>query len=159
MPCSPARAASTRAICPASLVCTTIDQIVLDDGTTATEPYPLAPASDAVPIARDGDHFTLGDHELICDDADPNVLARLMGEDQARLLLTDEPYNVKISGHVTGGSHREFPMASGEMSDDGFRAFNDAWMAASSRYLCDGACSPPSSIGAVKVFGTHSPNF
>ena len=31
-----------------------------------------------------------------------------------RLILTDEPYNVKISGHVTGGQHREFVMASGE---------------------------------------------
>ena len=34
--------------------------------------------------------------------------------------LTDEPYNVKISGHVTGGAHREFAMASGEMSNDEF---------------------------------------
>jgi hypothetical protein len=25
----------------------------------------------------------------------------------------DEPYNVPISGHVTGGAHREFGMASG----------------------------------------------
>ena len=41
----------------------------------------------------------------------------------SRLILTDEPYNVKISGHVTGGAHREFAMASGEMSDAEFLAF------------------------------------
>ena len=35
----------------------------------------------------------------------------------ARLVLTDEPYNVPIAGHVTGGAHREFAMASGEMTD------------------------------------------
>lgn len=117
-----------------------IDQILLDDEIPAAEPGPLAPEIDAVPIARVGDRFVLGDHELICGDAaDPNVLAHLMSQDAARLLLTDEPYNVKISGHVTSGVHREFPMASGEMSDDGFRAFNDAWMSAALPHLCDGA--------------------
>ena len=40
-----------------------------------------------------------------------------MGADKARLALTDEPFNVKIGGHVTGGDHREFVMASGEMTD------------------------------------------
>ena len=56
----------------------------------------------------------------------------------ARLVLTDEPYNVKISGHVTGGNHREFAMASGEMSDAEFLAFNEAWMATVLPCLCNG---------------------
>jgi DNA modification methylase len=117
-----------------------IDQILLDDGASATEPEPLAPDSDAIPVARIGDHFILGEHEIICGDAtDPRVLAILMGEEKARLLLTDEPYNVKISGNVTGAAHREFLMASGEMSDPQFRAFNDAWMGACLPHLCDGA--------------------
>ena len=117
-----------------------IDQILLDDEVPATEPEPLAPTHDAVPIARVGDHFILGDHELICGDAtDPRVLASLMREEKAQLLLTDEPYNVKIAGHATGSSHREFLMASGEMSDQEFRAFNDDWIAASLPHLCDGA--------------------
>ena len=38
----------------------------------------------------------------------------------ARLVPTDEPYNVPIVGHVTGGKHREFAMASGGMT--GFEA-------------------------------------
>jgi DNA modification methylase len=58
---------------------------------------------------------------------------------EARLLLTDEPYNVPVAGHVTGGSHREFLMASGEMTDVEFRAFNAAWIGASLPHLCDGA--------------------
>ena len=52
--------------------------------------------------------------------------------------ITDEPYNVKIAGNVTGGAHREFAMASGEMTDPKFLVFNDAWMAAVLPYLCDG---------------------
>src|SRR5207249_2844670 len=56
----------------------------------------------------------------------------------ARLILTDEPYNVPIANHVTGGAHREFLMASGEMSEAEFLAFNSAWMRAALPFLCDG---------------------
>ena len=45
---------------------------------------------------------------------------------------------MKIGGHVTGGAHREFVMASGEMTDDQFLAFNVGWMAAALPHLCDG---------------------
>jgi DNA modification methylase len=60
------------------------------------------------------------------------------GESPARLVLTDEPYNVAIARNVTGGVHRKFLMASGEMSDAEFRAFNDDWMSAALPWLCDG---------------------
>ena len=60
------------------------------------------------------------------------------GDEPARLILTDEPYNVQIAGHVTGGAHREFAMASGEMSDAEFFAFNVAWIQARLSRLCDG---------------------
>jgi DNA modification methylase len=69
----------------------------------------------------------------------PQTLQGLMqGDPLARLVLTDEPYNVKISGHVTGGGHREFAMASGEMTNAEFLAFNEAWMSAVLPCLCDG---------------------
>jgi len=117
-----------------------IDQILLDDEVAAIEQGPLAPEPDVPPVARVGDHFILGRHEIICGDAtDPGVIERLMHEEQAQLLLTDEPYNVKISGNVTRGAHREFVMASGEMSDREFHVFNDAWMAACRSHLHDGA--------------------
>jgi hypothetical protein len=117
-----------------------IDQIIIGDEAGAIEAGPLEPEDGAVAVARIGDVFELGLHKLVCGDAtDPQVLARLMdGDPAARLVLTDEPYNVSIAGHVTGGAHREFVMASGEMTDAEFLAFNEAWIAAVLPFLCDG---------------------
>ncbi len=118
-----------------------IDHILIGDDVQALEQGPLTPPPDAVAVAQVGDVFQLGLHRLICGSAtETTVLARLTEGDQApvRLVLTDEPYNVKIAGNVTGGDHREFAMASGEMSDDEFLAFNVAWMEAAVRCLCDG---------------------
>ena len=62
-----------------------------------------------------------------------------MGEGEvARLVLTDEPYNVPIGGNVTKGRHREFAMASGEMSEGEFLTFNEAWMRAVLPHLHEG---------------------
>ena len=83
--------------------------------------------------------FQLGAHRLLCGDAtDPAVYAKLMGEDLARLVLTDVPYNVKISGNVTRGAHREFVQASGEMSDDAFLKFNIDEISAATAHLVEG---------------------
>jgi DNA modification methylase len=104
------------------------------------EQGPLAPAPNAIPVARIGDIFELGPHRLICGDAtDSSVIRQLMeGDAPARLILTDVPYNVKISGHVTSGAHREFAMASGEMTDAQFLDFNIASIDAALPHLCDG---------------------
>jgi DNA modification methylase len=117
-----------------------IDQILLGEAIEGTERGPLAPEPGAVSVARLGDIFRLGEHRMICGDAtDPAVLARLMDDDSlARLVLTDEPYNVPIAHHVTASAHREFLMASGEMSAAEFLAFNNAWMSATLPFLCDG---------------------
>jgi DNA modification methylase len=91
-------------------------------------------------VARPGDIFVFeGGHKIICGDAtDPETYRVLFGDETARLVLTDEPFNVPIGGHVTKGDHREFAMASGEMSDAQYSAFNSAWMGASLAHLCDG---------------------
>lgn len=117
-----------------------IDQIVIGGDVDAVETGPLEPEAGATPVARLGDMFQLGPHRLICGDAtDPAVLGRLMeGDGPARLLLTDEPYNVKIARNVTGGAHREFAMASGEMSDAEFLKFNVDWLNAALPHLVDG---------------------
>ena len=108
-----------------------IDQILIDVDPEPVEPGPAT--------ARVGDIFIFGPHRLICGDAcDPAVLTGLMAEKRARLLLTDEPYNVPIRRHVTGGAHREFVMASGEMNPDDFRAFNERWMSAAIAHVVDG---------------------
>lgn len=50
------------------------------------------------------------------------------------------PYNVPINGFVNAkGRHREFAMASGEMTDAAFRAFLDDALAACARVSRDGA--------------------
>jgi DNA modification methylase len=117
-----------------------IDQIVIGDELEVVEQGPLEPDPGAAAIARLGDFFELGPHRLICGDAtDPMVLNRLTdGNPPARLVLTDEPYNVPIAGHVSGGDHREFLTASGEMTDAEFLSFNAAWIDAASSHLCDG---------------------
>ncbi len=74
-----------------------------------------------------GDVWQLGAHRLACGDAlDPVVMDVLMQGEQARMVFTDPPYNVKIEGHVGGSGkikHREFAMASGEMTVPEFTAF------------------------------------
>lgn len=87
----------------------------------------LVPAVGAEPVSRLGDLWVLGEHRLLCGDAcDAAAFADLMDGEQARLVFTDPPYNVPIGGHVSGlgaVKHREFKMASGEMSSSEFTGF------------------------------------
>jgi DNA modification methylase len=90
------------------------------------------PDDDVVPEARArrcslGDVWQLGPHRLVCGDAlERGVVEQLMNGALARMVFTDPPYNVRIDGHVGGAGkikHREFAMASGEMSQDAFTQF------------------------------------
>lgn len=116
------------------------DHITVDEEVGAIERGPLTPPSNAEPVTRPGDVFVFNEsHRLICGDAtDPDAYRSLFLGETARFILTDEPYNVRIAGHVTKGDHREFVMASGEMTDAEFLAFNNAWMGAAIATLCDG---------------------
>lgn len=116
------------------------DQITLDDEIEPAEQGPLTPAFEIPAVAQPGDIFVFeAGHRVVCGDAtDAGIYRALFGEEMARLVLTDEPYNVPIGGHVTKGNHREFAMAGGEMSDAQFSAFNSTWMGASLAHLCDG---------------------
>ena len=63
------------------------------------------------------------------DALDPEVVATLMGGEKAEMVFTDPPYNVAIEGNVSGLGkvcHREFAMASGEMSPTEFTRFLSA---------------------------------
>ena len=58
--------------------------------------------------------------------ARPTPTIRLARRQKADLVFTDPPYNVRIDGHVSGlgrVQHREFAMASGEMTEAEFTAF------------------------------------
>jgi DNA modification methylase len=116
-----------------------IDELVIGEDGENTEVGDLSPAPGEAPVTRIGDLFHLGSHRVICGDStDPAIVSRLMQGRVARLILTDEPFNVPISGHVTGGGHREFVMASGEMTDDQFLEFNRTWIGALLPHLVDG---------------------
>lgn len=82
---------------------------------------------DGDPICKPGDLYQLGPHRLYCGDAlDEETVASLLDGDKARMVFTDPPYNVPIDGHVGGSGkikHREFGMASGEMSPNEFTTF------------------------------------
>jgi DNA modification methylase len=118
-----------------------IDHILLGGEADGLETGPLEPPAGATPVSRLRDIFLLGPHRVICGDAlDPEIVRRLTCDDPpAQLLLTDEPYNVPIVGNVSRGDHREFAMASGEISEAEFLAFNRAWMHAFLPVLVDGA--------------------
>jgi DNA modification methylase len=87
----------------------------------------LPPLSDGAAVSRTGDLWIMGGHRLLCGDArDPAAYADLLGNDQAEVVVSDPPYNVPIDGHVGGLGrikHREFAMASGEMSEAEFTTF------------------------------------
>lgn len=96
------------------------------------EPSPLDPADDPFPIDEIavsvlGDLWHLGSHRLLCGSAlDPVAWDQLMQGAKAGVGFTDPPYNVRVNGHVSGLGrvhHREFEMASGEMSRDDFTNF------------------------------------
>lgn len=85
------------------------------------------PSENQEPVSKLGDLWLLGPHRLLCHDAtDPMAYELLMQGDKARAVFIDPPYNVPIDGHVSGLGvikHREFAMASGEMSSAAFAAF------------------------------------
>jgi hypothetical protein len=104
------------------------------------------PADDRLPDpnkvaarCRPGDIWRLGSHRLVCGDSlDPAVVSALMDGEKAKMVFTDPPYNVAIDGNVSGlGTirHREFAMASGEMTRDEFTAFLSAAFANLPRWL------------------------
>lgn len=102
---------------------------------------PLAPEASAV--VAPGEVWRLGDHTLICGDArDANVYGALMAGESAELVFTDPPYNVPIDGFVSGKGkvkHREFELASGEMSAAQFAGFLESTLALTAQHAMDGS--------------------
>ena len=75
------------------------------------------------------------------DGRDLDFLSKVIGDDAAiDAAFLDPPYNVRISGHANAkGRHREFAMASGEMTDEAFRVFLSEALGACARVSRDGA--------------------
>ena len=125
------------------------------------------PKDDALPDIASrrvalGDIWQLGSHRLICGDAlDSSTLQMLMGGDKARMVFTDPPYNVKIDGHVGNSGqikHREFAMASGEMSQEAFTDFLQTALQNMADHAVDGSihyvCMDWRHMGELMTAGT-----
>lgn len=99
--------------------------------------------TDQVAISRAGDVWRLGRHRLLCGSALEHAsVAALMAGSQADLVFTDPPFNVAIDGHATGlGAihHREFVMASGEMTPAQFTLFLTVALKNLARHSVEGA--------------------
>ena len=100
-----------------------IDVILAGSPDPDDEVIPPVPVT---PRARLGDIWQLGEHRIGCGDGrDLGFLRAVVGEGAAvDAAFLDPPYNVKINGHANAkGRHREFAMASGEMTTQAFRTF------------------------------------
>jgi DNA modification methylase len=95
------------------------------------------------PVSRPGELWHLGQHRILCGDAtDPASYRQLLGDEKARMVFTDPPYNVPIRGNVSGlgaVKHGEFIMASGEMSCAEFTDFLKNTLAHLARHSADGS--------------------
>lgn len=109
-----------------------------DDADEVAEPDRELPA-----VSRQGDTWVLGEHRLHCGDAlQAASYEAVLGGDKAQMVFTDPPYNVQIDGHASGlgeTRHRDFAMASGEMSEAEFIAFLKASTSLMARFSENGS--------------------
>lgn len=109
-----------------------------DRTDTADEAVAPGPA-----VTVPGDLWLLGDHRILCASAlDETAYTTVMAGRQAAMVFTDPPYNVRIGGHVCGKGaikHREFGMASGEMSAAEFKAFLGTAFGLIARFATNGS--------------------
>jgi DNA modification methylase len=93
--------------------------------TDAAEALPLVSHNRV--ITKPGDIWAFDKHRIICGDATkPDTYDLLLKGTYASLIVGDFPYNLQIHGHVSGNGgqhHREFEMASGEMTRHEFTEF------------------------------------
>jgi DNA modification methylase len=117
-----------------------IDGLSTDPGA---DPDDSVPKMSGVAVTMAGDLWQLGKHRVLC--ANSLIKAsykNLMSGSEADLVITDPPYNVPIDGHATGNGsvrHREFAMASGEMSVRQFTDFLRQAMLSAREHSVDGS--------------------
>jgi DNA modification methylase len=77
-------------------------------------------------VTRKGDLWLLGRHRLLCGDArERSAYETLMAGESAQMIFTDPPWNLAVKDISGLGriQHREFVMASGELSQAEFTGF------------------------------------
>jgi hypothetical protein len=100
-----------------------IDVLIEGDGLIEEEHHE-EPIASGPAVSKLGDVWQLGKHRIICGDSlQTDNYSALMSNKKAQMAFTDPPYNVPVNGHVSGlgkHQHREFAMATGEMSSEQF---------------------------------------
>lgn len=94
------------------------------------------------PISRRGELWQAGGHRVLCGDAcDQADWAALVGQDLAAMVIADSPYNLRIGTTLGRGKikHREFQVASGEMSPAEFTDFLTRWMRLAVQFSHEGS--------------------
>jgi len=94
---------------------------------------------------KTGEIVKLGDHRLICGDAkDPEIVEKLVGEDQIRIVLTDPPYGVKYASKervdfyrnvVKAPISKEKDIANDDLTGDNYTDFTKEWIEPVKNYL------------------------
>jgi DNA modification methylase len=114
----------------------------MDSGDAEDDPADAIPTSFEPRVSRPGDLWLLDRHLVYCGSAlDPPAYAAAQ-RSKAAMVFTDPPYNCRIAGNVSGlGAvhHREFAMASGEMSQAEFTAFLNKACALAARHTAPGS--------------------
>lgn len=90
------------------------------EGDADEDGYSGEDAANAPTRCNPGDVWLLGRHRLMCGDSTKEAdVAKLMGGEQAHLLLTDPPYNVDYQG----GTKDKMKIANDNMDDVAFVSF------------------------------------
>ena len=98
--------------------------VILGQATDDGEEEPIKETKGPA-VTRPGDLWLLDKHRVLCADAlEQRSFNLLLRGKPAEIVFTDPPYNVPISGNVSRpGRHREFAMATGEMTEAEFERF------------------------------------
>ena len=119
-----------------------VEGLATEEDDPKAEQVPEPPPREEV-LVQHGDLWQLGGHRLLCGDARSAAdFERLLADRPAQVVFTDPPYNVPIDGHVCGSGqvrHREFAMASGEMTEAQFTAFLEQALGNLAAHSADGA--------------------
>jgi DNA modification methylase len=91
---------------------------------TKEDDYDVGDGLTEKPPVESGDIWHLGNHRLMCGDStDSEAVARLMGEDKARICWTDPPWNVDFGGQSPHPSWKKRAIQNDNMSDEDFYNF------------------------------------
>jgi DNA modification methylase len=126
------------------------EPVEIDGLRTDFEDEPADPGDDIDPrwstatftVSKVGDLWLLGSHKILCGDARSMTdIGRLMVDCRADAAFLDPPYNVRVAGVVGRGKthHREFAMASGEMSSSDYVQFLGRTLAPAASVSREGA--------------------